>query len=274
MDCEAWLAALEDTVVCHCDQVPMWLSIGALKQLYGVSEVRKKNAHQERRARAGDEVGGQVMVHTAEDGMTQMRQVAPSEADRFRVTLELSQIVRNVFKLGAPIEVTHGVPVLVVPGAHCMLSNISEAGTFIKDEAFEVKGKQVVRKVGSSAGRLMASWRQLRNHGSQESKSFLREVDVMQQPGAFADGVICNWTAEMRAHREASQMVVVRDMFAGGLSQSTKRISILSSQLRCYISGKMTPVLQVTDVGVVGVLKKKCEAVKQEVRREKRRADG
>ena len=29
-----------------------------------------------------------------------------------------------------------------------------------------------------------------------------------------------------------------------------------------------------TDVGVAGVLKKKCEAVKQEVRREKRRADG
>ena len=102
----------------------------------------------------------------------------------------------------------------------------------------------------------MASWRKVRDHGSEEAKAYLREIEVMQQPAAFADGVICSWICEMRAHREASQMVVVRDMFAGGLSESIKRVSILSSQLRTYIAGKMTPVLQVTDVGVAGVLKK------------------
>ena len=81
-----------------------------------------------------------------------------------------------------------------------------------------------MRKAGSSAGNLMTSWRQLRDHGSEEAKSYLRSIEVMQQPAAFADSIICAWTAEMRCRREAKQMVVVRDMFAGGLSQSTKRI--------------------------------------------------
>ena len=115
-----------------------------------------------------------------------------------------------------------------------------------------------MRKAGDRAGNLMASWRKLRDHGSEETKEYLRTAEVMQQPAAFADGVICSWICEMRAHREASQMVVVRDMFAGGLSESIKRVSILSSQLRTYIAGKMTPVMQVTDVFFVGggVLKK------------------
>ena len=134
-----------------------------------------------------------------------------------------------MYKPGTPLEVSHGVPVLIVPGVHARLSNVSEEGTFVKDEVFEVKGKQKVRKVGRSAGNLMASWRKLRDHGSEETKAYMREVEVMQQPAAFADGVICSWICEMRAHREASQMVVVRDMFAGGLSDSIKRVSVLGS---------------------------------------------
>ena len=267
---KAWLEGIEDTVVCHCDQVPMWLRIGSLNQLYTKHEVSKGKAGQPERPVRGDEPGGQVMVCNEADGITQMRQAAASEADRFRVTLELSQLVRNVYRPGVALEVSHGIPLLIVPGQHARLSNISEAGTFIQDEVFEVKRKQKVRKAGSSAGNLMLSWRQLRDHGSEETKSYLKSIEVMQQPSAFADGVICSWTAEMRCRREAPQMVVVRDMFAGGLSQSTKRVSIVSNQLRSYICGKMTPVCQVTDVGVAGVLKKKCEAVKQEVRRAKR----
>ena len=232
-----WLEGIEDTVVCHCDQVPMWLRIGSLKQLYTKNEVRKKKAHKLRPVR-GDDPGGQVMVCDEADGMTQMRQAAAAEADRFRVTLELSQLVRNVYRPGVPLEVSHGIPVLIVPGQHARLSNISEDGTFIQDEVFEVKRKQKVRKAGSSAGNLMLSWRKLRDHGSEETKSFLKSIEVMQQPSAFADGVICSWTAEMRCRREAPQMVVVRDMFAGGLSQSTKRVSIVSNQLRAYICGK------------------------------------
>ena len=52
--------------------------------------------------------------------------MAKGEGDRFRVTLELSQIVTNTFKPNEKPEVKHGRPVLVVPGAHARLSNIDE----------------------------------------------------------------------------------------------------------------------------------------------------
>ena len=71
-----------------------------------------------------------------------------------------------------------------------------------------------------------------------------------------------------------SHMIAARDMFAGGLSDSCRRMSMVCGQLLTFIAGKMTPVLQVTDVGVAGVLKKKGEAVKAEVSREKRGQQG
>ena len=83
--------------------------------------------------------------------MTQMRQEGRSEHDRFRVTLELAQVVRNVFKPSEAPTVRHARPVLVVPGAHARLSNIDEAGLFIEDEVFEVRGKQKVRKAKTTA---------------------------------------------------------------------------------------------------------------------------
>ena len=103
------------------------------------------------------EVGGQVQRNEASDGMAQSRQVAKSEGDRFRVTLELSQVVHNVFRPDLPPEVHHGRPVLVVPGAHGRLSNIDEAGLFKEDEVFIVKGKQILRRKGTPAGGMMQS---------------------------------------------------------------------------------------------------------------------
>ena len=40
----------------------------------------------------------------------------------------------------------------------------------------------------------------------------------------------------------------MRDMFAGGLSQSCKRMSVIGEQLLGFIAGKMTPLMQITDV--------------------------
>ena len=40
---------LQETVVVHCDQVPVWLRIGGAKQLYKASEVKKRKRHKVRR---------------------------------------------------------------------------------------------------------------------------------------------------------------------------------------------------------------------------------
>ena len=52
--------------------------------------------------------------------------MAKGEGDRFRVTLELSQMVTNTFEPNEKPAVKHGLPVLLVPGAHARLSNIDE----------------------------------------------------------------------------------------------------------------------------------------------------
>ena len=157
VDPQAFVAGIEDAVVIHADQVPVWLRIGSQRQLYGNLEVKKKKRH-ETAVPHLSESGAQVVEVHDEDGMAQMRQTAKGEGDRFRVTLELAQVVRNVFKPGEKPEVRHARPVLVVNGAHARLSNIDENGRFVEDEVFLVKNKQKVRKAKMSAGNLMLSW--------------------------------------------------------------------------------------------------------------------
>ena len=68
------------------------------------------------------EAGQQRQIIEEEDGMRQMRQNARSEGDRFRVTVELAQVVRNTWKPSEAPTVRHARPVLVAPGAHARLS--------------------------------------------------------------------------------------------------------------------------------------------------------
>jgi len=141
LDPEKFVAEIEDVVVCHADQVPCWLRIGSQKQLYRAAEVRKRKRHEDTIPHLS-EPGAQAVRTTGEDGMAQTRQTAKGEGDRFRVTLEMCQMVTNVFKPTKAPEVKHGRPVLVVPGAHGRLSNIDDKGLFIEDEVFHVKKKR------------------------------------------------------------------------------------------------------------------------------------
>ena len=269
VDPKAFVEGIEDTVVIHADQVPCWLRIGSMKQLFGKNELKKHKRHELVEPHLSTP-GAQKASANEVDGMAQTRQFAKSEGDRFRVTLELSQVVTNVFKPSEKPEVKHGRPVLVVPGCHGRLSNIDEHGMFIEDEVFNKKGKQKVRRAMTSAGNLMLSWRKLRDEGDAEVRGFFQEIEVMQQPAAFCDGVIIAWITEMRKREGYGNVISVRDMFAGGLSASCKRMSAACGHLLAFIAGKMTPVLQLTDVGVAFSLKKMIEATKCEMRREKR----
>ena len=83
----------------------------------------------------------------------------------------------------------------------------------------------------------MNSWRSLRDGNDEEAKEWLKSTEAMQQPVAFCDGVIVAWIAEMRRLEGYTSMIVVRDMFAGGLSSSCARMSAVTSQLRTFIAG-------------------------------------
>ena len=185
IDFEAFVANVEDTVVIHADQVPCWLKVGSLQQLYGNAELQRRRKRHEEHVPTLTELGGQTQRSEQPDGMGQTRQYAKGEASRFRVTVEMAQVVTNVFKPSEKPEVRHVKPVMVVPGAHGRLSNISPEGNFYEDEVFVVKGKTKVRKAGTSAGNLMLTYRTLRDKGPDDIKDCFNEVEVMQQPNGL-----------------------------------------------------------------------------------------
>ena len=130
-------------MVVHADQVPLWPRLPGQRQLCGSFELEKRKKHGLQWP-SGTEQGGQVSRCEEDDGASQMRQTARAEGSRFRVTLEVAQVVRNVWKPHEAPTVSHCKPILVVPGAHGRLSNIGEDGCFLNDEIFEVGGKQKV----------------------------------------------------------------------------------------------------------------------------------
>ena len=152
-----FVSNVSDMVVCHCDQVPMWLRIGSMRQLVSATELSGA------KSRGDGARSSQQCYSVLDDGISQVRQACNSEADRFRVTLELSQYVHNVSRPGIMPVVEHGRPVLVVYGVHCRLSNISPEGTWVQGESFAAAGKPVERKRGAPAGRCMQTWRDLRS---------------------------------------------------------------------------------------------------------------
>ena len=96
------------------------------------------------------------------------------------------------------------------------------------------------------------------------------EIEVMQQPAGYCDGIIVAWIQEMRFREGYTRLITVRDLFGGALSETAARSSVLCSSLRSWIAGKMTAVMQLTDTSVAFSLKRHVEVVKAEVRRRKR----
>ena len=79
--------------------------------------------------------------------------------------------------------------ILVVPGVHARLENISQAGTWILTEVFELAGVEHRHEAGQPVGNIMQSWRKQR----QEQPELFRGLLVWQSPTAFVDSVIWAW---------------------------------------------------------------------------------
>lgn len=232
------------------DEVPFWVKIGASKQLYSETEVTRKKQHSEKPA------------------FSQKRTRAHAESDRYRVTLECLQIVRGYFDEGREPLGEIGKSSLVLGGAHCRLSNISDNDTWIADEAFIWQGREVVRKAGQSTRGVMRAWVKLRRE-SEEVRRMLAAVEIYQQPAGFVDSVIMTWMIQALA-REHSLSIHQRDMFSAALSSSTAQASHLSHSVLTFVAGKMTPVLQLTDTDLSFAVKRAADRVKAELRRDLR----
>ena len=99
------------------------------------------------------------------DAATQPRRLVCSSGNsansRCRYTLVCRQLIKHYFGEGIPVgEVDRSI--LIVPGAHCRLEQISETGEWTVDQKFQVGDKVTVRKKGEAAGCVMIGWRKLR----------------------------------------------------------------------------------------------------------------
>ena len=93
----------ESIILGFTDQVPFWVKVGQEKQLYCDHEVAKntKDGRQGPSKRAAGQgsqaAAGDIEDCTAEDGMTQLRSHHQATGDRYRVTVELCQLVTGHF---------------------------------------------------------------------------------------------------------------------------------------------------------------------------------
>ena len=198
------------------------------------------------------------------EGVTQRRGHGHAEQGRYRLTYEARQAVLNYFSTEDPKGVViKGL--LVVPGQHCRLSNISPEGKWIKSESFSFGGVSVKREAGKSAGRLMLNWRRLRD----KAPELFEQVSVMSQPSAFVDSIIMQWSIE-ELEAEVGANVSQRGLLTSGLSTTVRSAMSLAHSIPCWIGGKMTAVLQLTDTDFSFSFKASIAQAKHELRQQLR----
>ena len=81
---------------------------------------------------------------------------------KYRITVELRQVILNYFKDGKDPVGIPGPTAIVVGGSHCRLSNIDEKGCWIRTDEFWLGSQHQVHVEGTSAQGRLAAWRQIR----------------------------------------------------------------------------------------------------------------
>ena len=202
---------IQNCVLGFSDQVPWWGMVQQEKQMYLKSEVGK-NAGQ----------------------MTQLRGHDDDVASKFRVTLELRQLVLNWFSADKDPVDMFGKSLLIVAGIRCRLSNIDGEGRWVQDETFKVGGEVVSRQKGHSARGAMASWVKLRK----EQPQLFERVEVMSQPAAVMDAVLFKWVLQSQA-RQFPCSLWMRDLSGGGgFAVQSARSMKAAQQVPAWIMGK------------------------------------
>ena len=167
--------------------------------------------------------------------------IGVSGDERFRITCEARQLLHSVHSQGEIVG-SVGKGLLVAPGQWARLSNISENGTWLKTESFQVGDKTVVRKQGTSVGRILEPHRKLRK----SDPELMSKLEVMSQPASNVDSVILTWSIQAQAEQYPCSMWM-RDCFSSVFTDSAAEAMALANQLSCLVAEKCTSKLQITD---------------------------
>jgi hypothetical protein len=204
--------------------------------------------------------------HAGTEDSTLKRTTGDAAQEKFRITFEARHIVGNYLGEGEPWE-KNWRGALVVKGVHARLSNISDERTWIEDEEFEYAGKTYKRYAGKSAGRILATYVQLRK----EHPEWFEDLEVYSQEAAVVDSVIMKWMLEAQA-KEFPCSIWCRDMLAAGQTVQTRLVQGLAQQIGCRIYGGVTCIVQLTDTDYSWSFKSGVCRAQDELRREMKTA--
>jgi hypothetical protein len=154
-----FIAHASETAITMSDQIPVWLKVEPGKLL--TSKIRLKLAAEQRKIRRENRKKKTEPADNANPRVTTVRKSA-GKPPRWRVSFIARQAVERFFDYKTQ-PVGRILPsILLVPGTHGRLENISRDGLYIKDECFQLGDQLVERKAGEKAGQHMLSWRKAR----------------------------------------------------------------------------------------------------------------
>ena len=248
-------AEKENIILGFSDQVPYWIGLETDRQLYLEGEFRQQS-------QPGVVFSSDVQHSQKLTDQTQTRSEVEGGPGKARVTVELRQVILDYFVDGKEPEGLNADTLIIFPGKRARLENISEEGTFIVDECFEVAGEPpTIRKAGQSAGNLMRTWRQLR----EQEPHLFEGVKIWQQPAAVMDSVLTAWSqADLSLQYPAA--VWQRDCLGCALTDRALEGMYTSSHIAAWIPGGMTPVMQIVDTDLAAPFKAACRRSKDELR--------
>ena len=133
--------------------------------------------------------------------------------------------------------------ILIVPGAHASLDNISAAGEWVEDDVFTYMGQTRKHQKGAKAGRVLGAWRKLR----ESDPHLFRHFSVYSQPASNMDGIIMSWVIKAMS-KEHPVALHQRDCFSAAFSSEVMNMQYLAHEASCSVMAKMTAAMQLTDI--------------------------
>ena len=264
------------TVLSHSDQMPFFVKLKPGKQMYLPEEVKdmrkplSKDEVELKYSNAGSQKKEGLLRDFADEGMSQLRGESHGNQDKFRITVDLEQVIYNYFEDADVVPVADfGITSVILTGKHYNDSNVDNQRCYIADEKFCRDGIEVNHiagtRVEAGLGNQIQDFRE--NHPELYAEMIELGFRFYQQPAGFEDALITCWKiqAQLKVH---GQNMALRDLFTGALSTFARLESHLCQQLAAWIRSKVTAIMQTADCIVIRPVKLKSAEKDIQLRKE------
>jgi len=147
-DPKTWDENKAQTVIVMEDEVPVWIKMGISKKVVPRTHARHQRAVKRVRGKMMKTKSPKmrsVLMSSLGDGMAQLRNKQVGD-EKFRITVVLRQAILHYFDESKKPVGLQLPPIVVMPGVHARINNISKDGTWVEDEIIKVGQKTIIRK--------------------------------------------------------------------------------------------------------------------------------